>query len=1160
MRKYIILTILLSCLHIAARGQTIASLDDIDLSGLPTATKAKALRYWFDDNTGNVKITPQLSGTLTLEVDPLIDGLHTIHFQVIDDTNAATSISSALFMKMGGGSETVTAKKLMYWFDDETAITTVDVSGGVQMLDASRLMDGLHTLHFQVLCSNGMLTSATSALFMRMNIDAQATTARQLRYWFDDAQTATTTSITSGATTLDAKQLAEGLHTVHYQIVDSRGALCPPSSSLFMKMDAAASSTQAKRLRYWFDDDTSTLKVIDVAKGTQTLDVSSLLSGLHTLCYQVVDSEGKVSTPYTRLFMKVFDKVVADGQNRVTSYQYWLNKNSQAMQTVELANAANPYQLISLLPMQKEPIHSDCFHFEFTNGQPTVYAKNIFHIRFHDAAGYFADGDRPFVDYSVKQVVNNAELLNNGDHKDTARPVGNDIKWYCLTAEPGDSVQFRLDRAATVQLFAPSGEEILSASASKVVKWFGCHVRESGTYYVALHDVTATSGTTVGIDYEHIDKYAVLRQDVTLVGNGGCSTITFEGNGFNELLSVDLIHGTNIIKSLKVDHESNSEISVTFDFTSAALGQYEAKFNFVEEILERINCIKVEEAVEPFIDVTSSFDKDFLLAFHKTDYVFTMHNSGNMTAYNVPIMIRVYTHNVESVERIDIKGFDLKKHFEALAGTCYADSIDTALKKKMEISGDRCFFIEADSTDIVDGWATHVHEVFVFPNIPPNSTMDITVSLEIGQYVYCYIWCPEILDDTINNAIIAHSRVMRNVDKCQRSSGSTHEAACAQNAMLVQNGLDPIYNEGCMDYAPYPMPCPPNGGGGSAPVGSNDPNDIYGYTAESGSHAVKDGQTDVYYRIEFENDTAFATASAHDIYVTDTLDASKLDLSTFKPTRVRIGEKTAELTGDKNFVTTIDMRPGINAIAQVEGTYDEKKGIAKWHISSLDPMTMEQTKYVMDGVLPVNFDGRGIGEVMYDISLKPGLAHGTEIRNRAGIVFDTNDVIMTPTWTNTIDRMKPVSRITKVEQVDGGPTALVSIEASDEGSGPWRYNVYVQYDSGAWFLAAENVPADTTATVKVYEDMAHHFYCVATDMAGNVEEKEPAAEVSLVVGDVIIKGDMNGDGRVTAIDVWTLMGIIARGGTAADYPRADLNGDGRIDVADVNSIVMLMAH
>ena len=1240
MRKYIILTILLSCLHIAARGQTIASLDDIDLSGLPTATKAKALRYWFDDNTGNVKITPQLSGTLTLEVDPLIDGLHTIHFQVIDDTNAATSISSALFMKMGGGgSETVTAKKLMYWFDDETAITTVDVSGGVQMLDASRLMDGLHTLHFQVLCSNGMLTSATSALFMRMNIDAQATTAQQLRYWFDDAQTATTASITAGATTLDAKQLTEGLHTVHYQIVDSRGAVCPPSSALFMKMDAATQATQAQRLRYWFDDDATTLKVIDVAKGTQTLDVSTLLTGLHTLCYQLVDSEGKVSTPYTRLFMKAFDKVVTDGQNRVTKYQYWLNSNSQAMQTVTLNAAANPYTLISLLSMPKEPIHSDCFHFEVTNGKPTVYAKNIFHIRFHDAAGYFADGDRPFIDYSVKQEVTGAELLNNGDHKDTARPVGNDIKWYRLTAEPGDSVQFRLDRAATIQLFAPSGEEVLSASASDVVKWFGCHVRESGTYYVALHNVTATSGTTVGIDYEHIDKYAVLRQDVTLVGNGGCSTITFEGNGFRDLYAVDLFtEQGDSIHHVYIGHESDATTSVVFDFTGAALGTYHAKFRFTEEDKVFNNIVTVEEARDIELATTVTYPSTFLRG-SSTTFTIKIENKGNMTAYQVPVEIQLFTENAEAITYAKFSENIPSPEVEWLDGYSFSQDSIKSLNNFIVQNGDLLhFFNMKDSIE-----TRNIKESLIAIDVAPNSFYTISLTLKSSEMVELQTIVPAEWitvafheDNTIErNAIRRISKesmccirekvecVMNvavgvldfvsivggpqvKIADCIASLGNTtlqyaYDVWCGEQmngknprkaardlAWDAVNGIvgcicsftnidkfnlqwiyQHIYNNisttmDCVSALTTKVPnCPPNpggGGGSSNPVQPSDPNDIFGYTAESGSHAIKDGQTDVYYRIEFENDTAFDTASAHDIYVTDTLDATKFDLSTFKPTRVRIGEKSAELTGDKNFVTTIDMRPGINAIAQVEGTYDEKKGIAKWHISSLDPMTMEPTKYVMDGVLPVNYDGRGIGEVMYDISLKPGLAHGTEIRNRAGIVFDTNDVIMTPTWTNTIDRVKPVSRITKVEQVDGGPTASVSIEASDEGSGPWRYNVYVQYGSGAWFLAAENVPADTTATVKVYEDMAHHFYCVATDMAGNVEEKEPAAETSLVVGTVVVRGDMNGDGRVTAADIWALMGIIARGGTAADYPRADLNGDGRIDVADVNSVVMLMAH
>ena len=338
------------------------------------------------------------------------------------------------------------------------------------------------------------------------------------------------------------------------------------------------------------------------------------------------------------------------------------------------------------------------------------------------------------------------------------------------------------------------------------------------------------------------------------------------------------------------------------------------------------------------------------------------------------------------------------------------------------------------------------------------------------------------------------------------------------------------------------------------PVNNFDPNDIFGYTAESGSHAVKDGLSDVYYTIELENDPEIATAPAHEIIVADTLDATKFDLSTFKPSRVKIGDKEAELTGDKNFVTTIDMRPEINAIAQVEGTFDQKKGIAKWHISSLDPMTMEPTDDVMQGVLPVNHGGNGMGELMFDISLKPNLAHGTAIDNRAAIVFDQNDAIMTPTWTNTIDRVKPVSRISDVN-LASDTTAVVSITASDEGSGPWRYDVYVQYGSGAWFKAAENVPADTTATVKIYEGIEHHFYCVATDMAGNVEQKEARSEFTLIVSEHE-HGDANGDGHVDVADIAEVIDTMARGKYNI---HADANGDGAVDVADIATVIDIMA-
>ena len=1323
MRKHILLTILLSCLHIAARGQTITSLDDIDLSGLPQPTQAKALRYWFDDDNGNVTTVSQLSGGQTLDVSSLIDGLHTLHYQVIDENDAVADVRSDLFLKMNGqagiiqasglrywfdddatsmktvtamnGTQTVdasqlldglhtihyqvvgedggvydiasgifmkmeesasgqvTAKKLMYWFDDETEVLNVDMTEGVQLLDASHLIDGLHTIHYQVLCSNGEMTPAHSSIFMRTSGNEEVAVAQKLRYWFDDAQTATETDITSGIQLLDASSLIDGLHTIHYQVKDSKGMLGSPASSVFMKMDT--SSTTASSLRYWFDDDVSSLQVVNVGQGTQTLDVSGLLTGLHTLTYQLIDDKGKVSTPVSRLFMKNFDRQIAEGENRITKYQYWLNKNSAAIQTVTLDNAANPFSLISLLPVQSEPIHSDCFHFEITDGKPTVYAKNVFHIRFYDAAGYFTDDSRKFVDYHVTQAVD-AELLEPDAHKTTAKPVEDAIKWYCLTAEPGDSVQFHLDRAATLELFAPSGEEVLSASGADVVKWFGCHVRETGTYYVALHDVTATWGDDISIDYEHIDKYAVLRQDVAVVGNGGCSTITFEGNGYRDLYAVDLFTAQgDSVHHVYIGHESDATTSVIFDFTGAALGQYNAVFRFTGEDKVFNNLVTVEEARDIELATTVTYPSAFVSGL-STTYTINITNNGNMTAYNVPLYSNIFCHTVNGISHVSINGLDLKTLYDSFNNfEEWTESEIKEFKNWSDRIGEDHYFVKQRVTDEITGDSIVVRNGVFFLELAPNITKTITITISATEEIealfsiskewttyYCtnnrgikkaprrnevkdWFCCNHEKIECIANLVSQTADIagifpmlpastaigvagclsglinqISDVSSDVFCSGDTPNInpgnqlkdiakgiswyswilSCLNNfvpSKKAQNVISAICAVGdlpstmqslvgvsgsCRNAWSKQNPnCPPNPGGGggtSTPSIPYDPNDIFGYTAESGSKTVKEGQRDVYYTIEFENDPEFATSSAHNIYVTDTLDATKFDLSTFTPTRVKIGENSAELKGDKNFVTTIDMRPGINCIAQVEGTFDEQTGIARWHISSLDPMTMEPTKYVMDGVLPVNHNGNGIGEVMYDIKLKSDLAHGTEVNNRAGIVFDTNEVIMTPTWTNIIDRIAPESHITKVEALDNS-TAAVTVSATDELSGPWQYDVYVQYGTGsAWMMGAENVPIDSVARVKIYHGINHGFYVVVTDSAGNVEQKQAAREFELVLGDVIA-GDANSDGKVSISDAVAIVNhLLGNDLLGFSSAAADINHDGEVTISDAVDIVNMI--
>ena len=313
MRKYFLLFILLLCL--AARGQTFG---DIDLNGLPQSTKAQALRYWFDENSFSIQTTDQLSGSHTLDVSDLTEGLHTLHCQVLGAEGASYYIASAIFIKFkdDNTSAAVTAKKLMYWYDDETTVNTLNMENGAVILDASSLVDGLHTLHYQILCSDGQMTPSQSAIFLRMSMESKYTSAKSIHYWFDDK---------------------------------SLGA-----------------------------------RTIAASNGTMMLDATALGTGLHTLYYQITDSEDNLCPPVARLFFKDFEKAVASGENEITEYQYWLNDNSQTMQNVKLDAATNPYTLIALLPVQKEPLRSKQFHFEITEGQPTIYAENDFHIRFHD--------------------------------------------------------------------------------------------------------------------------------------------------------------------------------------------------------------------------------------------------------------------------------------------------------------------------------------------------------------------------------------------------------------------------------------------------------------------------------------------------------------------------------------------------------------------------------------------------------------------------------------------------------------------------------------------------------------------------------------------------------------------------------------------------------
>lgn len=289
--------------------------------------------------------------------------------------------------------------------------------------------------------------------------------------------------------------------------------------------------------------------------------------------------------------------------------------------------------------------------------------------------------------------------------------------------------------------------------------------------------------------------------------------------------------------------------------------------------------------------------------------------------------------------------------------------------------------------------------------------------------------------------------------------------------------------------------CPPGDpqGGKSTPVVPRDPNDIHGYLSESGSHYMRQEILNVQYEIEFENDTTLATAAAHTIIVRDTLNATRFDLNSLAARSVTIGDKRLDLNGEQTFARTLDLRPEIYVIAQIEQDYDPTTGIVEWTIQSLDPMTMEPTDDPNQGVLPVNYNGDGVGFIDYSIDLKEAFADGTEISNRAGIIFDQEEVIMTPTWTNIVDAVKPTSHIEEVTPV--ADSLNFSFVSEDNRSGVWYHSLYYRNDSTQMQWQVKKPQITENSLMLFFDDFQTTEYLVmAVDSAGNVEEKEMVAE------------------------------------------------------------------
>jgi len=288
-------------------------------------------------------------------------------------------------------------------------------------------------------------------------------------------------------------------------------------------------------------------------------------------------------------------------------------------------------------------------------------------------------------------------------------------------------------------------------------------------------------------------------------------------------------------------------------------------------------------------------------------------------------------------------------------------------------------------------------------------------------------------------------------------------------------------------------------------VRSYDPNEMIGpWGPDDARHYIKPIQQ-MPYMITFENKSS-ATAPAHEVFVTDVLDASKYDFSTFSFTGFGWAEQSYTVGGSKTKEFTRDITynvKGQDILVRVSGQFDEKTGTVLWSFVSLKKNGDEIEDPDLGFLLPNNDNRDGEGFVSFIIEHKANPANGSTISNKATIVFDANDPIVTNTYVNTFDTDYPSSQITKVEEKNG--QLVVTVSGSDATSGIGTYHIYAFKNGGAAELVA-TITEGNQATFACDPGTKYGLCVIATDNVGWNEPKDIKAEKEVTTSGTGING------------------------------------------------------
>lgn len=964
-------------------------------------------------------------------------------------------------------------------------------------------------------------------LFLCCSIISHSQLLNKVEYFFDTdpgvgngiSMSLSHPSSVDSVFTFDVSSLPNGLHTIYIRVQDNNLNWSLNYSASFMKTSGSAGITAIKKLEYFFDKDPGVGKGTSlnisqntaVIDSTFTFDVSALSNGLHIVYIRAIDANDNYSVNYSTSFIKAPGN---DSLLSITKLEYFLDVDPG------FGNGTN-------IPIDTAAVINDTFDFQIPdNGADTrrLYVRaqdnrgqwsllydttinlcNLYrarpafsYVRFADLYSFIdSSQNNPshklfwnFHDLGFDSVSNPQFTFPQGNHfvklvagtgcrKDsTVLPLFTGLeKYYPDTALAGGDIFMNfygggLDTNVIVTLkngtanITPYAK--IAAQQQFFTGAFDLHTASAGVYDVNLHfpngyDTTIIEGLHVGslpgggIGYTPEIKLSVLGPQV-----GRSGTIA------NQQLVITNVGGM-VAKAINVWSSAENE------------AEYRAGpgFNTFFKPDNKLNY----DSIPTELGLDSSLGQPYHGKLH--NFMIPALNAGQSFVF--PYSLRVpLSHGTENF-------VDFWVGNRMFGSPMEWDCIHAALGLGFTLAGLAPYpvgcvaSVAGFGVDFLSGMAGQF-------GWNSDRSYDNFGSLQPGSFLYgaaSAAWgC--IPGANVEKAAKISQETALAINGTQSFIGFQKTAFDASYA-AAHGGFNPCNDEN------DPVKRWRKGIRGRVAA---DPNGINGPGGYGGDNNYITGLGKQGYEVFFEN-LPNATANAQRIYIADTLDKKKFDLSSFELVGFSIADSFFHIPYQrKEFTTTMDLRPGMNLLLRVNAKLDTATGILNYAFLSLDPASRDTLPLSdLRGFLPPDTnDLNGKGSISYTVNYKNNITTGDIVTNKASIVFDNNAPIKTNTWLNTIDRTAPTGGVLSGTRIND-TTVRLSLAGSDVGVNIEKYKLYGQ-ENNKPFILLGTVYGDT-ARFTGAKDSTYRFYAVPYDSVNNFAPKAPNAEYTVSFGQAL---------------------------------------------------------